>query len=119
MCGKRLKRFSVLLGLLLLSLSAPLLSYSYADVTLTDTEAQELMNEIQLSKKDLNDVKNQLETAETQLSDVKNTCEEQKKSYEMQLSEVTEENENLKTAVTVTATTSVVLLLMTVLLIFF
>ena len=107
-----------MLGLLLLSLYVPLLSYSYADVTLTDEEATQLMNEIQLSKKDLSDVKNQLETAETQLQDVMNTCKEQKISYEKQLSEVTEENENLKTAVTVTATTSVVLLLMTVLLIF-
>ncbi len=78
--------------LLLLVLSLPLLpvhfsSYSYADVVLTDKEAQELMSEIQESKKDLMELQNQLNKAETQLSDVRNTYEEQKKSYEQQLKE--------------------------------
>lgn len=95
MCQKRLKRF--LLSLVLCSLLpfVPSFSYSYADVTLTDSEAQELMNEIQESQKDLTELKEKLQTAETnlesaetQLSDVKSDCEEQKKSYETQLKEV-------------------------------
>ena len=87
MCQRRLKRF--LLSLVLCSLLpfVPSFSYSYADVILTDKEAQELMNEIQESKKDLTELKNQLNEAETQLNDVKSTYEEQKKSYEMQLKE--------------------------------
>lgn len=94
MCGIKSKRFSLLSGLFLLSLLVHSFSYSYADVTLTDSEAQEMMSEIQESKKELQTLKEQLttaetqlETAETQLSDVKNTYEEQKKSYEMQLKE--------------------------------
>lgn len=74
-------------GLFLLLSLAPSISYSYADVVLTDKEAQELMSEIQQSKKDLTELKNQLNEAETQLNDVKSTYEEQKKSYEMQLKE--------------------------------
>lgn len=81
------KRFLLLSGLFLLSLFVRSFSYSYADVTLTDKEAQELMSEIQESKKDLTELKNQLNEAETQLNDVRNTYEEQKKSYEMQLKE--------------------------------
>lgn len=118
MWSKKLKRFLVLLLLLLPWSCVPFVSYSYADVTLTDKEAQELMSEIQESQKDLSDVKSQLSEAETQLSDVKKDCEEQKKSYETQLNEVTAENDKLKTAVTVTSTASLVLLLVTALLIF-
>ena len=88
MCQRKLKRF--LLSLVLCSLlpCVPSFSYFYADVTLTDKEAEELMNEISESRKDLTELKSQLDEAETQLSDVKNDCEEQKKSYEMQLKEV-------------------------------
>ena len=81
------KKLLLLLVLSLLCLFVPSISYSYADVILTDKEAQELMSEIQESKKDLETLKSQLETAETQLTDVKNVCEEQKKSYETQLKE--------------------------------
>lgn len=94
MCSKKLKRCLLLLGLLLPWSCAPFISYSYADVVLTDKEAQELMNEIQESKKDLTELQERLTTAETnlesaktQLSDVKSTYEEQKKSYEEQLKE--------------------------------
>ena len=87
MCHQKSKKR--LLLLVLFSLLSPVLftSYSFADVTLTDKEAQELMNEIQESKKDLTELKNQLNEAETQLQDVKSTYEEQKKSYETQLKE--------------------------------
>ena len=87
MCGKRLKVFLLLLVLSLLSLPVRFSSYSYADVILTDSEAEELMSEIQESKKDLTELKNQLNEAEIQLNDVKSTYEEQKKYYETQLKE--------------------------------
>lgn len=81
------KKLLLLLVLSLLYLFVPSISHSYADVVLTDREAQELMSEIQQSKKDLTELKNQLNEAETQLNDVKSTYEEQKKSYETQLKE--------------------------------
>lgn len=74
------KRFLLLSVLFLLSLSVRSFSYSYADVILTDQEAQELMSEIQESKKDLKEL-------QTQLNDVKNDYNEQKKYYEEQLKE--------------------------------
>ena len=81
------KKLLLLSVLSLLYLFVPSISYSYADVVLTDREAEELMSEIQQSKKDLTELKNQLNEAETQLNDVKSTYEEQKKSYETQLKE--------------------------------
>ena len=87
MCGKRLKRFLLLSGLFSLLCFSPLSYSCYAEVVLTDKEAQEMLSEIEESKKDLTELKSQLETAETQLDDVKNDYEEQKKSYEEQLKE--------------------------------
>ena len=94
MCGKKLKVFLLLSVLSLLSLPVPSISYSYADVVLTETEAQELMSEIQESKKELENVRKELSESQkaldeqkAQLSDVKSTYEEQKKYYEMQLKE--------------------------------
>ena len=74
------KKLLLLSVLFLLSLPVRSFSYSYADVVLTDKEAQELMSEIQESKKDLTEL-------QTQLNDVKSDYEEQKKSYEEQLKE--------------------------------
>ena len=87
MCGKKLKRFLLSSGLFLLLSLAPSTSYSYADVVLTDMEAQELMNEIQQSRKDLTELQENLASAEAQLNAVKSTYEEQKKSYEELLKE--------------------------------
>ena len=123
MCGKRLKVFLLLLGLSLLSPSALLCSYSYADVILTDEEATELMNEIQQSKAELQTVKDELKTSKeelkqskNQLEDVKSTYTEQKKSYETQLEEAEKEKNTLKTWLTITATSSGCLLCFTILL---
>ena len=95
MCGKRLKTFLLLLGLVFLSCFSPYCSLSYAEVRLTDEEASQLMNEIQESKKELNQAKTELEESKkesqelkTELSDVKNTYNEQKTYYEEQLTEV-------------------------------
>ena len=115
MCGKRLKVFFLLSGLSLLLPFVPLCSCSYADVILTDKEAEELMNEIQLSKTELENVKSELTESKkelneqkAQLEDVKNTYTEQKQSYEKQLGEAEKENNKLKTWLTVTATSSVI-----------
>ena len=90
------KKLLLLSGLFLLSLAVHSFSYSYADVTLTDKEAQELINEISESRKDLTELKNQLNEAETQLSDVKSDCEEQKKSYEERLKEEKKKSTEMK-----------------------
>lgn len=120
------KKLLLLSGLFLLSLSVPSISYSYADVVLTDKEASELMNEIQQSKEELQNVKkelsesqNDLTKLENQLTDVKSTYEEQKKSYETQLSEAEKENQKLKIATSVTGGSAIALLVVTVLLIIF
>lgn len=109
LCGVKSKRFLLLLGLYSLLFFAQC-SYCYADVILTDSEATELLNEIELSKKDLQDVKTELESAKKELADVKSTYTEQKKSYEEQLEEAEKENQKLQMYLTVTATTSGVLL---------
>lgn len=80
MCGKRLRAFSLSLVLFLLLFFSPYSSYSYADVILTESEATELMSEIQKSRQDLTEL-------QIQLQDVRNDYEEQKKSYDRQLNE--------------------------------
>lgn len=96
MCGKRLKK-SCFLFLLLAFFS--LSGMCYADVVLTDEEAQEMLSEIEESKKELNQLK-------AQLNDVKTTYSEQKTSYETQLNEAERKNKRLKTATTVTGTSA-------------
>lgn len=102
MCGKKLRMVSLFLVLSLLSFSSPLLSSLWAEVVLTDEEAQELMNEITESKKDLQEL-------QTQLEDVKSDYNEQKTSYEKQLTEVEKKNKGLTTAVTITGTSTGIL----------
>ena len=102
---------------------SPLYSYSYADVILTDEEAESLNEQIQLSKMELQNVKEELaeskkESAEqkAQLADVKNTSSEQKKSYETQLNEAEKKNQTLKMCLVATSTTSVIFAVLTVVL---
>ena len=116
MCGKRLKTVLSFSALLLLLSFSPSSVSLFADVVLTDSEAQTIMNEIQLSKQELQDVKEELRESKTEsqelkteLEDVRNTYNEQKKSYETQLNEAEKENRILKTCLTVTTTISVVL----------
>lgn len=101
MCGKKLKIFFLLLGLFFLLPCSPFCFSCYADVVLTDEEAEEMLNEIAESKKELESVKAELNESKeklenvqkesqeqkTELQDVKNTYNEQKTSYEMQLKE--------------------------------
>lgn len=87
MCQRKSKKRLLLSVLFSLLLPALFCSYSFAEVVLTDSEATELMSEIQESRKDLTELKNQLNEAETQLNDVKSDYEEQKKYYEGRLKE--------------------------------
>ena len=87
MCYRRLKQCLVSLVLFSLLSFSPLCFSCYAEIKLTDEEAQQMLSEIQESKKDLKELQEKLLSAEAQLNDVKNTYNEQKTSYEMQLNE--------------------------------
>ena len=104
MCYRRLKTFSASLVLFFLLCFSPFCSFCYAEVTLTDQEAQEMLNEIQESRKDL-------ETLEQQLTDVQNDCEEQKKYYEEQLKEVKKQEARYETLATVSGISTALLTL--------
>ena len=126
MCGKKLKRFSALSVLFCLLSFSPLSFSCFAEVKLTDEEAETIQNEISESKKELENVKNELIQSQkelieqkTELEDVKNTYNEQKTSYEMQLNEAEKKNQTLKTVAVATGSSSVALLIVTILLIIF
>ena len=126
MCGKRLRmsyRLSVLFLVLFFSL---LSSFCYAEVKLTDKEAEQMLSEIQESKEELNQVKTELEESKkesqelkTELEDVKNTYNEQKASYEMQLNEAEKQNKMLKTVSVATGSSTIALTIAVILLIIF
>ena len=126
MCGRKLKQFSALSVLFCLLSFSPLSFSCFAEVRLTDEEAETIQNEISESKKELENVKNELIQSQkdlieqkTELEDVKNTYNEQKTSYEMQLDEAEKENQTLKIVAVSTGSTSIALLIVTVLLIIF
>ena len=126
MCGRKLKRFSALSVLFCLLSFSPLSFSCFAEVKLTDEEAETIQNEISESKKELENVKNELIQSQkelieqkTELEDVKNTYNEQKTSYEMQLDEAEKKNQTLKIVAVSTGSSSVALLIVTVLLIIF
>lgn len=92
---------------------------------LTDEDAQTVLTEIQESKKELNQVKSELSESKkesqelkTELQDVKNDYSEQKTYYEELLNVAEKKTEHLKTAVTVTSTTSVVFCILMLVFIF-
>lgn len=125
MCGKRLKMSVLSLSLLLLSLCSPLSASLYAEVRLTDEEAQELLSEIEQSKTELQTVKKELKESKaesqelkTELEDVKNTYSEQKTYYEEQLSEAEQKNQTLKTCLIVATTASIIFSVLTALMLF-
>ena len=126
MCGRKLKRFSALSVLFCLLSFSPLSFSCFAEVKLTDEEAETIQNEISESKKELENVKNELIQSQkelieqkTELEDVKNTYNEQKTSYEMQLDEAEKEDRTLKIVAVSTGSSSVALLIVTILLIIF
>ena len=126
MCGRKLKRFSALSVLFCLLSFSPLSFSCFAEVRLTDEEAETIQNEISESKKELENVKNELIQSQkelieqkTELEDVKNTYNEQKTSYEMQLDEAEKKDQTLKIVAVSTGSSSVALLIVTILLIIF
>ena len=126
MCGRKLKRFSALSVLFCLLSFSPLSFSCFAEVKLTDEEAETIQNEISESKKELENVKNELIQSQkglieqkTELENVKNTYNEQKTSYEMQLDEAEKKNQTLKIVAVSTGSSSVALLIVTILLIIF
>lgn len=80
MCGRKLRVFLLASVLSFLLPCSPFCFSCYADVVLSNKEVEEMLNEIDASKKDLESVK-------TELKVVKSTYKEQKTSYEMQLEE--------------------------------
>ena len=105
MCGAKLKRLSALSVLFCLLSFSPLSFSCFAEVKLTEEEAETILNEISESKKEL--------------ENVKNTYNEQMTSYEMQLNEAEKQNQTLKTIAVVTSSSSVALTIVVILLIIF
>ena len=125
MCGKRLKVFLLSLVLFLPLLVSP----CFADVSLTDEEAQEILTEIEESKKDLQNVKDELNQSKeeasklkkesqeqkAQLTELQNVSEEQRKSYKEQLKEAKKQNTVAWTTTGISGTLLVMLLLIVLL----
>ena len=105
MCGAKLKRLSALSVLFCLLSFSPLSFSCFAEVKLTEEEAETILNEISESKKEL--------------ENVKNTYNEQMTSYEMQLNEAEKQNQTLKTVAVATSSSSVALAIVVILLIIF
>ena len=105
MCGAKLKRLSALSVLFCLLSFSPLSFSCFAEVKLTEEEAETILNEISESKKEL--------------ENVKNTYNEQMTSYEMQLNEAEKQNQTLKTVAVATGSSSVALTIVVILLIIF
>ena len=105
MCGQKLKRLSALSALFCLLSFSPLSFSCFAEVKLTDEEAETILNEISESKKEL--------------EDVKSTYNEQKTSYEMQLNEAEKQNKMLKTVSVATGSSAIALTIVVILLIVF
>ena len=103
MCGAKLKRLSALSVLFCLLSFSPLSFSCFAEVKLTEEEAETILNEISESKKEL--------------ENVKNTYNEQMTSYEMQLNEAEKQNQMLKTVAVATSSSSVALTIVVILLI--
>ena len=105
MCGAKLKRLSALSVLFCLLSFSPLSFSCFAEVKLTEEEAETILNEISESKKEL--------------ENVKNTYNEQMTSYEMQLNEAEKQNQMLKMVAVATSSSSVALTIVVILLIIF
>ena len=126
MCGQKLKRLSALSVLFCLLSFSPLSFSCFAEVKLTEEEAETILNEISESKKELEDVKSELSQSQkdlveqkTELEDVRNTYNEQKTSYETQLNEAEKRNKTLKTVSIAAGSSTIALTIVVILLIIF
>ena len=81
MCGQKLKRLSALSVLFCLLSFSPLSFSCFAEVKLTDEEAETILNEISESKKELEDVKGELSQSQKDLIEQKTELEDVKNSY--------------------------------------
>lgn len=115
MCGRKSRRLGAFL--LLFVLLCPLTCY--ADVRLTDSQAREMLTEIQESKKELIESRKELEKLNQELTEVKNTCNEQKIYYEKRLNEAEKKNNRLEKLSTATGTSTVIFVIFTVALLLF
>jgi 5-bromo-4-chloroindolyl phosphate hydrolysis protein len=88
-----------------LSSFSPSFCSCYAEVRLTDKEAELILTELTESRKELESVRAELE-------DVKKDCKEQRISYEKQLEEAEHKSRNLEKAVVATSSCSVLLLVL-------
>lgn len=87
MCGRKSRAYSLLLALALLLSASPCSS----EVVLTDEEAQEMLSEMEQSKKELTTLKEQSQALQTELEELRDTSEEQSQSYERRLQEAEKE----------------------------
>lgn len=111
-----MKRFLTLLRFLLCLFFLLQSSYAFSEVTLTDEEATELMNEIQESKKDLTKAKEQVENLQNQLNQQEAIWTEQSQSYKEQLTEAEKKKNHYKTATIATGSSTAVLLVVLIVL---
>lgn len=86
MCWTKSRRF-LQFCLLFCLLSSFCISSLSADVTLTDEEARELIQEIEASEKDLNQAQTELSQLKEELKAVKDTYSEQETYYKERLKE--------------------------------
>lgn len=103
MCLRRLRLFSALLVLFFLSFFSPSSFSCYAEVRLSDKEAELILTELTESRKEL-------ESVRTELEDARKDCKEQRISYEKQLEEAESRNRKLEKAVVATSSCSILLL---------
>lgn len=126
MCGAKLKRLSALSVLFCLLSFSPLSFSCFAEVKLTEEEAETILSEISESKKELESVKDELIQSQKdlieqkmELENVKNTYNEQRTSYEMQLNEAEKQNQTLKMVTIATGSSTVALTIVVILLFIF
>lgn len=103
MCSRRLRLYSALLVLCFLSFLSPSFCSCYAEVKLSDKEAEQILTELTESRKELVSVR-------TELEDAKKDCKEQRISYEKQLEEAESRSRKLEKAVVATSSCSLLLL---------
>ena len=116
MCGRKSRKHLVLSVVFCLLFSVFLCSSLSAEVVLTDEEAQLMIQEMEKGQNELIWTQQKLEKAENQLKEQQDICNQQKTSYEMQLTEANKENKKLKNVTIATSSSSLVLLLISILL---
>lgn len=89
-------------------------SHCFSEVVLTDEEAVEMLQEMEASKEELTKLRNYSDSLEKKLTDLRDISKEQSQFYEEELSEAEQEN---RTAWTVAGMSTIVNVLLCVVLI--